>query len=520
MAVTLFGLTIGDDGSGWVVPTYAQVRLAVADRLKVLRDVANLHVEPGSFFGDLVDLAVTAVDLSLQASTEVVSRTIFTSMGGVALDQFLADYLVRVQASASTVTVWAYGAGGAVVPLNTLVRTSPTATAFQTSAAIPIPVAPAEAYAVEVLPFAQGAYAGQAFTVTVAGVPVQYVANAFDTGLSVRDGLITAINAEALLLTKDAWRGGQSPTSLRYALLVIEGGGGGVFTLSVAGPAGQIFAFPAASSPAAALDFGPVLAAAEALRFGPPFAGVTGYVNVEAAVPGTARETDSQFKARHQVAQRGLGGGSPDAVRAVVLASPEVGGGGATFCTVEYNPTEATDANGNVEHSLRAVVDQDADGQTVANAIWRAKAAGDNTNGPESYNVVDQQGNTQGPIRLDRLQDLWVGAEITVTVGSGWPNSGDPLAQLRADVTAYVEGLAAGKAVRVNLLPISTYTDGTPRGVVNFTVRVGPGPGPGGPFAWLDYYPTVEPNADLASVILTGRQKARMVITDCVAVIV
>ena len=102
-------------------------------------------------------------------------------------------------------------------------------------------------------------------------------------------------------------------------------------------------------------------------------------------------------------------------------------------------------------------------------------------------------------------------------------NTGDPLFQLRQDVQQYIEGLqptANGGGVRVNLLPISLFPDGTPRGVVNFTVQVGDGPAPAGPSTYRDIYPTVEPDAEAASVLLTGRQKARAVISDIFASIV
>ncbi len=90
-------------------------------------------------------------------------------------------------------------------------------------------------------------------------------------------------------------------------------------------------------------------------------------------------------------------------------------------------------------------------------------------------------------------------------------------------MTDYINGLqptSNGGAVRVNLLPISTFPNGLPRGVINFTVRIGSGPTSGGPFTYQDYYPTVEPDADLASIALTGRQKAVCVITDVTAAIV
>ncbi len=160
--------------------------------------------------------------------------------------------------------------------------------------------------------------------------------------------------------------------------------------------------------------------------------------------------------------------------------------------------------------------------KSVANALWRAKAAGDNTNGPEAYVVVDAMGGNQN-VLIDRLDDVWFAVIITVTIGTDWPPVGTPVDQLRQDVADYIEGLQpAGNnagGVRVNLLPISTFPHGETRGVINFTVQIRQGP-QGGPFVYQDIYPAVEPNADLASIILTSRDKPRCSVVDVTASIV
>lgn len=522
MSVTLWGLTFGSTPDGWVTPTYAELRAAAAAQIRALRGYANLHTEPGSFFGDFIDLVVTGVDVALQGAQSFVTGTIFNFAQGSALDGLLAGFITRVQATQSTAVVYPYGLAGAAFGAGTIVRTSPAGPTWTTDAGVAIPAAPAEAYAVEIVAFATGAYAGQAFTVTVDGSPAQYVANAGDDGASVRAGLVAAINA--LGQTQIAFPGGTSPQNARLCLMVIEDAGAGPFPLAVAGPASTIFAFNAIASAVTASDDGAVLAPAGSLRYCSLPANITGVTNPEDATEGLTRETDAQLRARWQIVQRGMGGGSPDAVRAIILSPVSVGGGGASFCLVEYNPTDVTDAAGNLPHSVRVVVDSDVDGQQVANALWKAKAAGDNTNGPELYVVMD---NAVPPaphdIRIDRLTDVFFGVEIEVEVGVDWPNTGAPLDQLRQDVTDYINALqptSNGGAVRVNLLPISTFPNGESRGVINFHVRIGDGPAAGGPFAFKDWYPNVEADADTASIALTGRQKAVCVITDVVATII
>ena len=509
MAVTILGLTVGDDGTGFVIPTYAQWRGVFESRIRTLRGISNLRTEPGSFFGNIVDFVVTGVDAASQAAYEAAESVIFTAMRGVRLQQFLADYLVKVEATQSTAPVWAYGSPGASVLAFAAIRTGPTTTMFATTAGITIPAEPAPAYAIEIENFAANKYPGQVFSVTVAGNVASYTANALDTGRTVRDGLIAAID-DLGLLQAPAFAG-QSPTNATHALMVTAVG---TFALSVAGPVGSIRSYPAKSANATAAVFGATYAPAGSLRRGPPTAGIQGFTNIVDAAVGRIAETDSQMRARHQVAQRGLGGGSPDAIRAIALAPVEMGGGGATFAAVEYNPTGLDpDAAGNKEHSVRLIIAQTDSGQAAANSLWRSKAGGDDTNGPELYQVLDRTGNNQ-PIRIDRLTNLWIAVDISYTAGEGWPTTGEPEVQLEEDVVTYIEALAAGADVRVNTLPIATRLDGTPRGVAEFTVRLGSSATQGGPYTMGPYWPTGTPLADLASIAVSGRQKARAQIAD------
>ncbi len=169
---------------------------------------------------------------------------------------------------------------------------------------------------------------------------------------------------------------------------------------------------------------------------------------------------------------------------------------------------------------MRIVIAQGDSGQNAANALWRAKAAGDNTNGPEVFVVVDGEGGNQD-IYIDRLSDFWIGVIITVTLGADWPNTGDPLTQIRQDVTNFIEGLAPSNlGVRVGDLPIATFPDGQPRGVTAFTVQLGVSFVQGGPYIYQDAYPIPEADAALASIGMTSRQKARAQILDVTASIV
>ena len=523
MSVTFLGLTFGSTATGFVMPTLAEWRGALADYARNLRGIANLQTQPGSLYGVFIDLISSGVDIAGQNALDVVARTIFTSMQGVALDQFIADYMRRVVETPSTATVYAYGAGGAVVPAATAVRTSVVGVPFAFLGAVAIPAVTSIAWGIEVLNFAAGAQAGQAFIVTVAGNPTTpYVANGADTGATVTAGLIVRVNA--LLQTQTAHAGGVNPNNLYPTLIVADLTGGIAYALSVTGPPGTITAYLAASG---ATDtgavLGPTYAPATSLRVGSLPVGVQGYTNITPAIPGRVRETDSQLRARYQVAQRGRGGASPDAITAIILSPVEVGGGGATFCSTEYNPNDGIDpVSLNVGHSVRIVIGDTDDGQAAADALWHAKCGGDNTNGPEVYFVEDLGVPPALQLmRVDRLTNLWIAADIEVTVGPDWPNTGDPLTQLVQDVVDYINALQPSQiGVRIVNLPIASFPNGVPRGVVTYRVRLGTSATQGGPYTFLDYFPVPEADAEAASVAMSNRQKAKSQVVDVTAIIV
>ena len=523
MAVSWLGLTFGDDGTGWVRPTYSALRGAAGTYWRKLRNMPGLNTAPGSFFGDMLDMAVSVVDGAVQVGGDAVSKALFTQASGVSLDLLLSPVTVRFPATSSTAAVYAYGAVASIAPLGSLVRTSPTATGFALDTGITVPaLAAAEAWVWEVEDFDAGEQTGVTFTLTVNGSPVAVVAGAGDDSEDIRDALVAGVNA--LALTQAAYAGGTLPTvePTRWAGLVREESGGGPFPVlfvSTGAPA-LTSLYTAASDSATAIATGPVSAAAESLRYGQPFAGIVGYLNVTAAVVGRDQETDAQMRARHQLTQR-LGGGNPDAIRSGVLTPVERGGAGATYCSVEYNSTPVTDAVGNVANSIRVIVDSVVDKQIVANVVFALKAAGDNTNGPFPYLVVDSEGKSQD-INIDELVDVFIWCDIEVTPGEGWPANGDPLAQLRADVVAFITALEGGDDVKPNDAPVSSLPDGSSRGVSDFRLRFGYSTDPLGilpPITYLDYWPDPQPDASLATVTITGRQVAETSLARVAAII-
>lgn len=510
MAIVFLGLTIGDNGSGWTTPTYQQLRDALGARWISLRGAA-LNTAPGRFFGDMLDVVVTAAFASLQASRDAVSTTLFTEAEGVSLDRMLAPVTVRLPAVPSSAVVYAYGTPGANVPALSLVRASPAAPSFAFDLGVTVPApAAALAWVFEIEDFAAGGAAGVTFTLTVNGSPYPVTAGPVDTADDIRFDLIAQVNAA--LLAQRGYLAGSLPNAspTRLAGLLRDDTSSPLpfpVLFTSTGPPSLTSVYTAAPGRALATVAGPTPAAAATLRQGQAFAGIVGYTNPLPAILGRLQETDSQLRARHQTSQR-QGCGSPDAIRSAVLTPVERGGGGANYCSVEYNPEPVTDALGNVANSIRVTTDSDVIDLVIANVIWRVKAAGDNTNGAILTLITDAEGKSQ-PIRHDYLEIVYIWVEVAITPSETWPVLGNPLQQLQADLVDWINTLGGGGDVRVNSAPVSTLPNGLPRGVANFTIRVGSSTDPLGlipPIFYQPSWPDVDPNADNASIPISSRQ--------------
>lgn len=519
MAVTWLGLTFGDDGDGYVFPDYASLRSAGGSYLRKLRSLPSLNLEPRSFFGTILDFGTSVLHAAAQGAADAAYKGIFNTAAGTSLDQLLSPVTTRLPAAASTADVYAYGTPLSSVPISSIVRTSDTAVGFVFDTGITIPnLAAAEAYVIEIDVFETGGALGTTFNLVVNGSPFSVAAGVLDSSADVLTALAGLVNAAAL--SQVAYLAGVRPDGSRAAVLIREESGGGPFplTFSDTGPATSA-AYPADFDSTTCSQTGPIAAPVESLRYGQGFTGIEGYVNVIAAAVGRDRETDSQLKARHLLTQR-QGSGNPDAIRAALLTPTSQGGAGAAYASVEYNPTKFTDAVGNVANSFRAIVDVDADPVEVRRVLWAQKTAGDNTNGAVVGFIVDAEGNSQ-EVKHDVLETLYIWIDVEITAGEQWPATGDPLSQVRTDLVTYVNDLGGGRDVKVNDAPVSTFLDGSPRGVANFIIRIGSSTDPLGlvpPITYGDYWPDPQPDSSAASVAITGRQVAETSVSRVTAI--
>lgn len=163
-----------------------------------------------------------------------------------------------------------------------------------------------------------------------------------------------------------------------------------------------------------------------------PITGLTSVANADSGTTGLALETDTQLRIRRVLELPGLGNGSPDGLRADLVTVP-----GVLEALVQENTGNATDANGNAPHSLRAIVwdgpsplaTNDAIGQT----IWRNRAAGIAMNGAVSVTIIDAIGDNR-TVLFDRATQKLLYVAVTIERKNNYP--GDDA--IKNAITAYV----------------------------------------------------------------------------------
>jgi uncharacterized phage protein gp47/JayE len=204
-----------------------------------------------------------------------------------------------------------------------------------------------------------------------------------------------------------------------------------------------------------AVDFeaefaGVVLANAGTITvIGTPLVGWNSVTNPLDATPGKEIDTDSILRQRREEELRATGSGTVDAIRADVLANPEV-----LQCSVFENVTDLVDANGLPSKSIEVVV---FDGtpptltdDEIAQLIWNTKPAGILAFGSESGTATDTNG-TFHAIGFSRPEEIeiWIEIDVSINIATGYAGA----AALEAALVALnMSDLFLGRDVIVNRL--------------------------------------------------------------------
>lgn len=182
-----------------------------------------------------------------------------------------------------------------------------------------------------------------------------------------------------------------------------------------------------------------------------PVAGWSSVTNPAAAVPGNPIETDSQFRARGAISVA-----IPSATRLAGTIAALQALVGSSNVNVLENPTGSTDSLGNPAHSITCVVGAQATPAAIAQAIYANRGIGCLTNGnvsgspianTQTVTVTDPNTGYQIPISfISPAVALPIYVTLNVHLLPGGTSA--TLAQIQADVVAYLNSIQIGQSVR------------------------------------------------------------------------
>ena len=222
--------------------------------------------------------------------------------------------------------------------------------------------------------------------------------------------------------------------------------------------------------PVQAVETGDIynIPASSSLEATNPITGLTSMTNSAAIDGGRGRETDEEFRDRYYLSTDFSGGVNADAIAAEILQNVE----GVTSALVYENDTDETDSLGLPPHSVEAVVYGGLD-QDVAESIFRRKAAGIQTYGNKSIEVLGKNGQTYS-ISFSRPTAVPVYIKVeNLSTSSAFPEDGQQ--QIKAALVNYIGsdvsgGLGIGENVIYMALPGVILTVS---GVLDFELSIG-----------------------------------------------
>ena len=138
--------------------------------------------------------------------------------------------------------------------------------------------------------------------------------------------------------------------------------------------------------------------------------------NANNAVLGTNGESDAALNIRREEELAAAGSGTVDAIRAALLQVT-----GVIQAIVQENKGDSMDTNGNLPHSIRAIIwdgfSPAALNSSIAQTIWSNKPSGTGMNGAVTVTVNDSHGDPHA-VQFDRASGVNYYVAITVKTDS------------------------------------------------------------------------------------------------------
>ncbi len=148
-----------------------------------------------------------------------------------------------------------------------------------------------------------------------------------------------------------------------------------------------------------------------------PIVGLNSVTNPTDAILGKEIDTTEELLVRREDELAELGDGTPDAIRAHVLAIEIDGDRPVLECSVFVNDGDTIDALGLPGHSMEVLVfdgvGQDADDDVIAQTIWDSKPGGTQMVGSETGTAIDSEGDAQ-VVHFSRPALTGVDVDVTI----------------------------------------------------------------------------------------------------------
>ena len=162
-----------------------------------------------------------------------------------------------------------------------------------------------------------------------------------------------------------------------------------------------------------------------------PNANITSCTNPAPTSGGQNKETDQEFRERFALSVSGGGAATIDSIRSALLRTP-----GVRAAVVIENNSITTDAAGRPPKSFEAYV-LGGDPQDIGQTILDTKAAGIESYGSESVEVLDISGNPH-TIRFSYAEEVPIHVRVMVRKNNQYPVDGDT--QVRSAIVRYIGG--------------------------------------------------------------------------------
>jgi hypothetical protein len=247
------------------------------------------------------------------------------------------------------------------------------------------------------------------------------------------------------------------PTGTTLGATIIDGGAEWVFLGVGTGAVDVLFQSEVAGAIGALAN--------KLTQIATPANGWQGVTNLNSAAVGQLQESNSALRVRRDAELAADGNSVPDAIRGHILAlnqnSVDPNHLPVTDCTVFYNDTDFTDANGLPPHSVEVLVyynqgvDVPTTDQDIANAVWASVGAGIAKIGNQTSTVVDSQGVSH-TVHWSKPTPVPIYVAGTVYYdATKWPAVGAPALVVQAAVSALLTfGLTYRTGHSVRSLPL------------------------------------------------------------------